>query len=98
MVKCLKCGQEIAKPVASISGGIMGDEYSDVYYLCPKCELYTVESVHDRFCGEETAQTCGPLAKTEGDQKIAVIKRCETPWDKKCRCPAHLDYFGPVLD
>ena len=98
MAKCSQCGEEIEKPVASISGSIMGDEYIDSYYFCGKCQFYTKEGVHDRFCGEESSNTGRPLTKAEGDAKVKLIKRCHTPWDKKCRCPAHKEYFGPSLD
>ncbi len=98
MIKCLKCGVELDKPIASISGGIMGDEYIDAYFHCPHCDLYTVLNIHDRFLGDTTEECSGPLTKEEGDKKIAIINRCPTTWDKKCRCPAHLEYFGQNLD
>nr|MDO8115200.1 hypothetical protein [Candidatus Sigynarchaeota archaeon] len=98
MAKCSQCGKEIDKPVISISGSIMGDEYIASYYFCNKCRVYTKENVHDQFCGEESVSTSGPLTKAEGDAKVTLIKRCPTPWDKKCRCPAHKEYFGPSLD
>jgi hypothetical protein len=38
-MKCLHCGRNFAedgaeRPVASISGSIMGDEYMESYFLC----------------------------------------------------------------
>lgn len=103
MVQCAQCGSELAEPaaanrVASISGSIMGDEYIDSYYLCAKCGVYTVEVYHDRFLGEENVSVQGPLPKAEGDAKVALIRQCSEPWNKKCRCPAHLSYFGRSLD
>lgn len=98
MAKCSQCGKEMEKPVISISGSIMGDEHTDSYYLCYKCRAYTRENLHDRFCDEESSSTSGPLTKAEGDANVKLIKSCPTPWDKKCRCPAHLQYFGPSLD
>jgi hypothetical protein len=52
----------------------------------------------DHFCGEETARAEGPIAKERGDHLAAIIARCDRPWDKKCRCPAHREYFGDGLD
>jgi hypothetical protein len=98
MVKCSQCGTEIEKPVISISGSIMGDEYTTSYYFCDKCRVYYKESIYDRFCGEESSSMSGPLTKADGDSKVKLIKRCPTPWDKKCRCPAHVEFFGPSLD
>jgi len=40
------------RPTASISGSIMGDEYTESWYYCPDCEVYTLEACRDRFCGE----------------------------------------------
>jgi hypothetical protein len=53
---------------------------------------------HDRFLGEETSSSRGPVPKAEGDAKVAIIKRCTRTWDKKCRCDAHREYFGGWLD
>lgn len=103
MPKCSKCGRNLergegAKPFASISGSISGDEYTETYYFCPGCRVYTVEVVHDRFLGEETVIFRGPVAEADGDVRIELIGRCSEPWNKKCRCPAHRAYFGDVLD
>ena len=84
--------------MASISGSIMGDEYTDSYFLCPVCRTYTVASWRDNFTGVETMQLSGPRSKAEGDERIQLINRCDRPWDKKCRCEAHLEYFGNSLD
>ncbi|MCL5269399.1 MAG: hypothetical protein M1457_02330 [bacterium] len=84
--------------MASISGSIMGDEYIETYYYCAECGVYTVEVCHDRFLGEEEVSVQGPVSKTEGDEKVALIRRCSRPWDKKCRCKAHRTYFGDSLD
>ena len=98
MVKCVKCGQEIEKCSASMSGGIMGDEYSDSFYFCDKCQVYTKEVTHDRFCGPETSDTSGPISKEKGDALVKLIKNCKEPWNKKCRCSAHKEYYGNWLD
>lgn len=102
-MKCSKCGREFDRqrgegPVASISGGIMGDEYIESFYFCSACQVYTVEIYHDRFLGEEEISVRGPVPKLEGETKIELIKQCSRPWDKKCRCKAHRSYFGPWLD
>jgi hypothetical protein len=76
----------------------MGDEYTDVYYLCPICRAYTVALWQDNFIGEETVRLSGPLPEKEGNMRIAIINRCSEPWDKKCRCDAHREYFNNVLD
>jgi len=38
MIQCSKCNKEFDKKenVASISGGIMGDEYIETYFFLPK--------------------------------------------------------------
>jgi hypothetical protein len=102
-ILCSQCGKELTgpgsqAPVASISGSIMGDEYTESYYYCDTCKMYTVEVCHDRFLGEESSATRGPVSKLDGDIKVALIRRCSRPWDKKCRCDAHVEYFGGSLD
>ena len=103
MIECAKCGREMeaAKgggPVASMSGSIMGDEYTESYFFCDRCETYTVRICHDRFLGDEEIFMRGPLSKEEGDAKVELIGRCSEPWNKKCRCEAHLSYFDGQLD
>lgn len=98
---CSRCGREFIENegrVASISGSIMGDEYIETYYYCDQCGQYTVEVYHDRFMGEEDISIRGPLSKAEGDAQVELIKKCPEPWDKKCRCEAHKEYFGGWLD
>lgn len=102
-IKCSQCGREFnwekqEGRVASICGSIMGDEYIETYYYCDQCGQYSVEIYHDRFMGEEDISIRGPLSKAEGDEKIELIKKCPEPWDKKCRCDAHKEYFGGWLD
>jgi len=38
------------------------------------------------------------VPKTEGDVLIDLIKQCDEPWNKKCRCKAHQSYFQGQLD
>lgn len=103
MLRCAQCGREFAGQgaedrVASISGSVMGDEYIESYFLCKQCGVYTVEVYHDRFLGEEDVSVHGPVRKAEGDAKVALIRQCSEPWNKKCRCQAHQSYFGKSLD
>ncbi len=99
-MECKQCNRPFQPEdwAAFMSGSIMGDEHTDTYYLCPVCHLYTVESCWDNFTGVETISVSGPLSKDEGDEAVAVIRKCSWPWDKTCRCPAHLAHFGKSLD
>jgi hypothetical protein len=76
----------------------MGDEYTESYYFCSRCGVYTVEIYYDRFLGDEEVSQRGPVPKSEGDAKVELIGRCPEPWNKKCRCDAHLSYFEGGLD
>lgn len=97
---CKQCNRPFQNEdrVISISGSIMGDEHTDVYYLCPACNLYTVAEWWDDFTGEETVNVTGPLSKEQGDERVALARKCAQPWDKKCRCEAHRTYFNNTLD
>ena len=99
-MRCLRCQRLLGESerVASMSGSINGDEHTDVYFLCPHCGVYTVGRWWDDFTGVESESVDGPLAREEGDARVALIRGCATPWDKKCRCPAHRAYFGDGLD
>ncbi len=103
MIQCTKCGRALSKPegngpVASISGGIMGDECIETYYFCEACACYSVEVYWDMFLGDESASMRGPLSREDGEAKVALIRGCSEPWNKKCRCKAHVAYFGDSLD
>ncbi len=97
---CTQCGRVFASEdrAASISGSIMGDEYTEAYFLCPGCQTYSVAIWHDDFTGLETMRLSGPRTKAEGDEMVSLIRKCDSPWDKKCRCEAHRAYFGDALD
>lgn len=99
-MECLSCNKPLANEdrVASISGSIMGDEYTDSYYLCQACQVYTVETWRERFCGDDTVSLSGPRSRQEGDKQVELIRKCSEPWDKKCRCEAHRAYFRSTLD
>ena len=98
MVKCSQCGKEFGRTreaglVAAISGSVMGDEYTDVYFFCDDCGVYTVEAYHDRFCGEESVSVQGPIPKERGDERVALIRKCPNTADKNCTCETHRKYF-----
>ena len=102
-MRCSRCGREFPaegaeRPVASISGGIQGDECIESWFFCEGCGRYTVEVYWDIFLGDSTCSVRGPVTKEEGDARIGLIRQCPEPWDKKCRCPAHLEYFDGSLD
>ncbi len=99
-IRCTRCAKPLGagNSIASMSGSIMGDEYTDSFFLCTDCSVYTVVSWRDNFTGTETSSSSGPLSKPEGDARVEVIRKCDRPWDKKCRCAAHRAYFGACLD
>ena len=99
-MQCIQCKKAFldADWVASISGSIMGDEHTDTYFLCPVCGVYTIASCWDNFTGVETMNSTGPVSREEGDRRVALIRQCSTPWNKKCRCKAHCTYFRGTLD
>ena len=99
-MNCIQCKREFLKEerIASISGSIMGDECTDSYFLCPVCHAYTRASWHDNFTGIETMDLYGPIPEQEGNKRVALINKCSRPWDKKCRCAAHCEYFNNALD
>ncbi len=103
MIRCAQCQREFSAPeykerVAGISGSIMGDEYTETYFFCAECGVYTVEYCHDRFCDEESVSVSGPVPKSQGDAQVEIIRQCPEPWNKHCRCRAHRAYFGESLD
>jgi len=100
-MECAKCKRTFLKEkrIISISGSIMGDEHTDTFYLCPVCKAYTVISCWDNFTGgDETVSARGLFDKAQGGERVELIKKCERPWDKKCRCEAHREYFNYTLD
>jgi hypothetical protein len=103
MIKCLQCGREFALGldgdcVASISGSVMGDEVTHSYYPCDRCGTYTIETYYEPFFGDGESNQEGPIPREAGDAAVAVIKACPQPWDKQCRCEAHLAHFKGALD
>jgi hypothetical protein len=98
MLSCALCKKDLDPPAASMSGGVMGDEYIETWYFCETCGVYTKEVYHDRFCGEPNVLISGPVAKADGDAQVALIRSCSRTWDKSCRCESHMTYFGGALD
>jgi hypothetical protein len=76
----------------------MGDEYTEVYGFCGSCQVYTVVIWREPLDAEATSHVTGPVPKTEGDEKVSLIRKCDRPWDKRCRCKSHRAYFGGWLD
>jgi hypothetical protein len=99
-LRCVKCGRSFAaeERVALISGKVMGDECTDVYYWCEACGVYSIRLYRDAFLGEETSSDSKPIPREEGDRRLALIGRCPEPWNERCRCEAHREYFGGWLD
>jgi hypothetical protein len=93
MAHCKKCGAGIPENPVCISAELSGDEYTECWYFCGKCGVYSVESFTEPFADEETTRVEGPIPKDEGDKKVALARQCETPWEKKCDCDAHKEYF-----
>jgi hypothetical protein len=94
MISCTKCRAPLPERIAFICGNVFGDEYIESYFHCAHCGLYTREVYRDRFSGEDSVTVEGPLAAAEGQNRIAMIRRCPSPADKHCGCPAHREYFG----
>ena len=103
MTNCSKCGKQfktgdVTDLMAAMSGSIMGDEQTESYFYCEECGVYTVYTYWDYFSGEESQSVHGPVDKAKGDAQVALIRRCSEPWNKKCRCEAHQEFFGNSLD
>ena len=100
MTACANCHRDLGRDecVAFISGRVMGDEYTESIHLCAACGTYTWTMDRDVFCGPEVRGEGRPLARERAEELVRIIRRCGSPWDGRCRCPAHLEYFGGHLD
>ncbi len=100
VVSCTNCGNEMHgdASVASMSGSILGDECTESFFLCERCDCYTVTIFWSCFSGTETSSVKGPLTKQDGERQVDLIRKCAEPWNKKCRCDAHCSYFDGMLD
>lgn len=76
----------------------MGDECTESFFLCERCDVYTVEVYYEPFLGNGEVKLRGPVQRAEGDAAVSLIHQCSEPWDKKCRCRAHITYFDRCLD
>ena len=99
-IRCSSCLKPFGtrEPIACISGKLMGDECTDCYFWCEPCGVYTIRLYRDSFQGSETEHYSNPIPKEEGDRRLALIRRCSEPWNERCRCDAHREYFGGWLD
>ena len=99
-VSCARCRSHLGHDaeVAAISGSVMGDEITDTYFLCPHCQVFTVELLREAFCGPESVTITGPIERVVGEARVALIDGCASPWDKHCRCESHKAYFAGHLD
>lgn len=102
-MRCPECDKPLdqendGRPVAAISGSVMGDEYTDCFYYCANCKVYIVAGYRDCFGGDDLSRGKSVISKKQGDQEIALINKCKNPSNKRCRCAAHRKYFGKWLD
>ena len=92
-MKCKKCGSDlgaISKAVASICLRPREDEETRSYFLCRKCNVYTVwVYIEEFFTDKETMFATGPVAREEGDSIVAKIRKCPAPQLVSRRCPTH---------
>lgn len=99
-MKCVKCGEEFQhgeRARAAISIFVLGDEYMYSYWHCRGCDMYTVESFHDRFMGDDEITFLPPIARDVGDRCVELVRACPSPHDKHCDCPSHRAlYYGVV--
>lgn len=95
---CRECTKDFSDR-SHLRGGISifvaGDEYIYSYWLCPRCDHYTVESYRDRFMGDAVISTLGPFERALGDRAVSLIATCPSPGNKHCDCAAHRAlYYG----
>ena len=92
-MKCEKCGADLGgfeKKVASICIRPRGDEEDRSYFLCKKCNVYSVwVCIEDFFTDKDTMFARGPIPREEGDKIIDKIGECPNPNNMSCRCPIH---------
>lgn len=88
-VDCLECRSPLEKPEAVIVICPRSDAISCRYYLCPKCDVWTVERWEDDFMGDDRRLLEGPYPRASGDAAVAKIRQCPTPSDKWCDCDVH---------
>ena len=68
----------------------MGDEETRSYFLCHKCDVYSVSvCIEDFFTDENTLFSTGPIPREKGDKIVEKIRKCPAPDNVSCRCPTH---------
>lgn len=93
-MNCSKCGHDLGdyrtRRALFCSLG-QGDEYTDSWWFCPDCGVYTVDVVRDSFATDEAEHihVRGPISKVDGDAELREIAKCPDPTDKFCDCPLH---------
>jgi hypothetical protein len=78
-MQCGQCAKEFGKRTrarAGISILVMGDEYIYSYWFCETCDMYTVESYHDRFMGDDEVTLLPPVSKEVGDRCVELVRAC----------------------
>lgn len=95
MVPCASCQRELGgSPAASICYEDFGDTWDETWYLCPACDVYTRTVCHEVYLSDdEHTMTSGPIARAEGDARVALIRTCPDPGNKRCRCATHQEHF-----
>ena len=97
-MKCEKCGADLGgfeAKQASICLRVRGDEETRSYFLCVKCDAYSVwVCIEDFFTDKDTMFARGPIPRKEGDAIIDKIKQCSAPGIPSCRCPTHEEMSG----
>lgn len=92
-MKCKGCGANLGgldNQVASIRVRPLGDEEIRSYFLCEKCNMYSVwVCIEDFFTDKDTFFASGPIPREKGDQIIEKIRKCPDPDNLSCRCPIH---------
>jgi len=97
-MKCKKCGGNLGgleNAAASICVRPMGDEEDRTYFLCEKCDVYTVwVCIEDFFTDECKLFAAGPIPRKRGDEIVAKIRQCPAPGNMSCKCPVHKEMEG----
>lgn len=93
MVTCTRCERELRGPEASITYVEAGDTWDEAWYLCLGCNAYTRTLSHEVFLLEDDhTRASGPFPRSEGDQRVALLRTCPDPGNARCRCDVHLDH------
>ncbi len=91
-MNCSSCNRDLGdfnNRAAMISVEQLGDEYTESYFYCDRCQCWTMELHVDRFLGEETTHINGPIPKDKGDRLVELIRQCPDPTNKHCKCKIH---------